>query len=148
MSAVKGFCYCFSPKGFAFPANAGGRLASACSERLRLIGWSEAAGLNNGKTRQGERAGKEKGCSPPRGSGSNARSPSPKPWRLEAGSTLPTPLQWSLPDSHARSTQICGLKPGVGNWPREKEGTPPHRPSISGYLGTQVETVTKDELQF
>lgn len=38
---MKGFCYCFSPKGFAFPANAALRLAGACWERRRLIGWAE-----------------------------------------------------------------------------------------------------------
>ena len=38
---MKGFCYCFSPKGFAFPANAGRGLAGACRERQRLIGWAK-----------------------------------------------------------------------------------------------------------
>lgn len=84
---MKGFCYCFSPKGFAFPANAGSPLASACCERSRVIGWPDAAGPSTG--RQGKEKGRVGGRmlpvagklkhhqSPHQGSGSWKQSPTP-----------------------------------------------------------------------
>lgn len=128
-------------------------MASACSERSRLIGWTYAAGPNTG------RQGKEKGLGWRKDAlhrGEAEALPEPLTKAQEAGSRLytppaPTMLPTMEPTGHARSTlasSICSLKPGEGNWAREKEGTQQHWPSISGYLGPQVETVTKDELQF
>lgn len=50
---MKGFCYCFSPKGFAFPAKAGRGLASARCERSRLIGWAEGGRPQHPRQRPG-----------------------------------------------------------------------------------------------
>lgn len=127
-------------------------MASACSERLRLIGWPDAAGLKTGRQGKEKGLGRRKLQLPLNHRGEAKASLEPLTKALEAGSRLhipaPTMVPIILPTGHARRAQICGLKPGEGNWAREKEGTQPHRPSISGYLGPQVETVTKDELQF